>query len=69
MSMVSLKCCQRLCLVHETGSKTMKFFSHANSQDEKKLKKQIKWKEVNETLFLQSCFIACQENIFRRWTE
>lgn len=49
--------------------KTMKFFSHTNSQDEKKFKKQIKWREVNETLFLQSCFIACQENIFRRWTE
>lgn len=48
--------------------KTM-FFSHTNSQGEKKFKKQIKWREVNETLFLPSCFIACQENLFRRWTE
>lgn len=57
--------------------KTMKFFSHTNSQDEKKQQQTtknkktppMKWREVNETLFLQSCFIACQENIFRRWTE
>lgn len=41
--------------------KTMKLFSHTNSQDEKKLKKQIKWTEVSETLFFQSCFIAARK--------
>lgn len=54
------------------GLKTKKFLSHSNSQDQETHKQthpQITWREVNDTLFLQSCFIACQENIFGRWTD
>lgn len=78
MNIVSLKCCQRLCLVHETGSKQWNFSliqipkMRKNKQQQTTKNKKtppMKWREVNETLFLQSCFIACQENIFRRWTE